>query len=159
MLNFMKLIKLLVLTCTLLFSFGVKVPAGNLTNPETSYVSQFSILDDGNYKAIVEYHSHTGYSARYSLVVRIVSDRVVAIYFENGGSIHSGSNNSDYTYSGGELSVMRDILGNVTGLTGTVTIKTAASSSSYSIGSSFSGYGVTYTPLTTQVDTYKVILQ
>lgn len=61
------------------------------------------ILDDGVYEVNVDYSSDTGHGARYVLDVRIQSDKVTYIYFNNGGYIHSGSNNSGYTWRGGGI--------------------------------------------------------
>ncbi len=55
------------------------------------------------YKAIVEYNSSTGHTAEYVLNVGVRGSRVEAIYFDNGGSVHTGTNNSGYYFKGGEL--------------------------------------------------------
>lgn len=58
------------------------------------------VLDDGIYKVSVECQSHTGHKATYTLYVKYVKvqqDNVTYIYFDNGGYIHSGYNNSGYT--------------------------------------------------------------
>lgn len=80
------------------------------------------ILQDGNYEAIVDYDSHTGYSARYGLIVSVRNDRVVAIHFSNGGYIHTGINEEGYSYRGGELSPFTDYSGDIIAMKGTVTI-------------------------------------
>lgn len=81
-----------------------------------------TVLRDGNYEAIVDYRSHTGYSAMYRLVVSVRNDRVVAIHFSNGGYIHTGINEEGYSYRGGELSPFTDYSGDIIAMKGTVTI-------------------------------------
>jgi hypothetical protein len=54
--------------------------------------------------------------------VKVEYDRVTAIDFGNGGSVHSGFNNSGYTYSGGSLSMKRDYQGNLVGATKRVSV-------------------------------------
>ena len=72
------------------------------------------ILDDGVYELVVEYQSHTSHSAQYVLDVRIQNDTVTAIYFDNGGSVHSGYNNSGYTWRGGGIRWRTDYYGDIT---------------------------------------------
>jgi hypothetical protein len=63
--------------------------------------------DDGWYSSQVLYKNfRTGYEATYTLRVEVKSDRVINIFFPKGGSVHSGSNNSGYSYSGGELELI-----------------------------------------------------
>lgn len=81
-----------------------------------------TVLRDGNYEAIVDYSSHTGYSARYRLIVSVRNDRVVAIHFSNGGYIHTGSNEEGYSYSGGDLTPITDYSGDIVSMEGIVTI-------------------------------------
>ena len=83
-----------------------------------------SILRDGNYRASVHYLSHTGYEANYSLVVSVKNDKVTAIYFENGGSVHDGLNDWDYSYDGGKLSPVVDYGGSLVAMKGKVIIST-----------------------------------
>ena len=75
--------------------------ATKLSYPTSKPVLTKSI-DDGWYKAIVM----TGYS-KYRLNVKVEYDRVVAIDFGNGGSVHTGMNNEGYTYGGGYLEVVQ----------------------------------------------------
>lgn len=59
---------------------------------------------DGIWLAYVKYTNlQSGKRSDYNLNVRLKNDHVVAIYFPKKGSIHSGPNNSGYTYSGGEM--------------------------------------------------------
>ena len=55
------------------------------------------------YQALLVCDTSTGHHAEYTLNVGVRDGRVVIIYFDNGGSLHTGSNNSGYRYSGGEL--------------------------------------------------------
>lgn len=72
------------------------------------------ILDDGVYEVVVEYQSNTEHQATYKLDVYIQNDTVVKIYFNNGGSLHSGYNNSGYTFRGGGITFSTDFQGNIT---------------------------------------------
>lgn len=72
------------------------------------------ILDDGIYELVVDYESNTSHRARYVLEVRIQNDNVTAIYFDNGGSVHSGWNNSGYIWSGGGIRWNTDYYGDIT---------------------------------------------
>jgi hypothetical protein len=61
-------------------------------------------VENGKYMANVSYTNFgTGYQADYTLYVQVKNDRVVHIYFPDGGSLHAGSNNHGYAYRGGEL--------------------------------------------------------
>ncbi|MCW2258671.1 MULTISPECIES: hypothetical protein [Sphingobacterium] len=61
-------------------------------------------IKDGEYKAIVKYNNFsTNAMSTYELLITIKSERVIALHFPNEGSIHSGQNNSGYSYSGGAL--------------------------------------------------------
>ena len=51
-------------------------------------------------------------NSRHRLNVKVQYNRVVAIDFGNGGTLHTGMNNEGYTYNGGTLST--DYSGNVT---------------------------------------------
>lgn len=72
--------------------------------------------------ATIQYTSNTGHKATYTLNVAIQDNRVVAIDFGNGGSVHAGQNNSGYIYQGGELYMSQDMYGNVTSMYTTVRI-------------------------------------
>lgn len=85
---------------------------------------QTSILEDGNYEAAVySYNSSTGHKAKYSLAVTISKDKVIAIHFSNGGSVHIGYNNEGYIYSGGNLSFTQDYQGNIIGASAEVRVR------------------------------------
>ena len=77
---------------------------------------------EGWIPATIHYRSHTGHKATYTLDVAIRDYRVVAIDFGNGGSVHTGPNNSGYIYQGGELQMSQDMYGNITSLYTTVQV-------------------------------------
>ena len=61
-------------------------------------------LQNGNYHANVRYTNFsTSHIANYTLVVTVEYNSVTAIYFEDGGYVHTGLNNEGYTWSGGSL--------------------------------------------------------
>jgi len=71
-----------------------------------SIIAKSGTIDDGWYKSSVNYSNYsTGTYAKYTLNVKVEYDRVVAIDFGNDGSVHSGCNDEDYTYSGGYLTL------------------------------------------------------
>ena len=82
----------------------------------------YNQIENGNYEAVVYYSSTTGQKSTYELIVTVTNDVVTAIHFGNSGSVHSGYNNSGYTYSGGQLSFSRDYQGNITGASTTVKV-------------------------------------
>ena len=96
--------KILLLPLCLSFSL---ISNGNVTSaPLTGTLCTLKsakAIDDGWYSAIVK----TGYS-KYRLNVKVQYDRVIAIDFGNGGSVHTGVNNEDYIYGGGYLSTYGD---------------------------------------------------
>lgn len=53
--------------------------------------------------------------ATYRLNVKVEKDNVVAIMFEDGGSMHFGFNNHGYIFHRGRLSFKRDAYGNFVG--------------------------------------------
>jgi hypothetical protein len=56
------------------------------------------------FTAYVGYESNTTHEAEYKLKVGVTNGRVVKIIFnDNGGCVHTGFNNSGYTYRGGNL--------------------------------------------------------
>lgn len=97
-----------------------------LYEPSKIYLPIFqksNVLEDGFYDAIVDYKNHsTLFTARYSLTVNVIDDRVVQINFENGGYINYRSPNI-LSYSGGELSFSTDSYGNINGASTIVTVK------------------------------------
>ena len=107
-----------------------------------SYAYSFNIdnnvaagsIENGWYTATVKYFNSSTYTrSTYTLNVRVENDRVTAIDFGNGGSVHSGYNNSGYFYSGGYLYFETDINSNIVAATTKVTVTKNGSSVSYSI--------------------------
>src|ERR1017187_3117113 len=87
--------------------------ASSLFNCPYSVAASYGI-EDGWYKATVKYDNYsTGTHSTYTLGVKVQYERVVAIDFGNGGSVHSGINNEGYLYSGGSLNTETDYNGNV----------------------------------------------
>ena len=87
--------------------------AHSLASPAPSNGISGKSIDDGWYSAIVKYMNPGTYTtSRYRLNVKVQYDRVVAIDFGNGGTLHTGMNNEGYIYNGGTLST--DYSGNVT---------------------------------------------
>lgn len=63
-----------------------------------------SLLNDGWYRATVLYYNfNTHTSSKYELDVLVRKNKVIVIDFPNAGSLHTGRNNSEYTYVGGDL--------------------------------------------------------
>ena len=89
--------------------FAVYTPVFEVTQRNLNEV----ILDNGVYEITVNCKSHTGIDKNYLLEVRIHNDRVTQIYFGNGGSVHSGPNNSGYTWRGGGIEWETDWYGNI----------------------------------------------
>lgn len=82
-----------------------------------------SSIPDGRYVATVKYHNlKTNYKATYSLYVYVEDNRVVCIYFGDGGSVHAGPNNSNYGYSGGWLSFHHNYDGEIDAAYATVKV-------------------------------------
>ena len=80
-------------------------------------------IDNGWYDAAVSYYNASTYQrSNYTLSVKVEYDSVTAIDFGNGGSVHSGYNNSGSTYSGGSLTMKRDYQGNILAATTRVSI-------------------------------------
>ena len=115
--------KHLVILISLLF-LAFPIPASSIGIPvaetETTF---FSNLENGWYRATVKYYNPRTYTrSTYTLNVRVEYDRVTAIDFGNGGSVHSGVNSSGYFYSGGYLSLNYNYSGQVTSASTNVTI-------------------------------------
>lgn len=72
-------------------------------HPVTSRNLEEIIIKDGLYEMNVNCRSSTGLDKNYILDVKITNDYVTYIYFGNGGSVHSGRNNSGYTWRGGGI--------------------------------------------------------
>ena len=86
------------------------------------YAPSSQTLEDGWYSATVNYvNTGTSYKAKYTLKVKVVSDRVTVIDFGDG-SVHSGTNNSGYYYNGGSLEFKRDYDGELVSAITKVTI-------------------------------------
>lgn len=83
----------------------------------------FQNLEDGWYEAVVSYYNPKTYQrSNYSLSVKVQYNRVTTIDFGNGGSVHSGYNNSGYLYNGGNLSFQKDFNGQITSATTRVSV-------------------------------------
>ena len=89
----------------------------NAQRPNVPFVTYESVhantIENGNYKANVNYSSSTGQRSTYQLIVTVKNDAVMAINFGNGGYVHTGYNNEGYTYSGGTLTFTTDYEGNI----------------------------------------------
>lgn len=83
--------------------------------PEIRYESLATTAENGWYEAIVRYHNpNTGTKENYTLNVKVFNDRIITISFGENESVHTGYNNSGYTYSGGDLTFYQDRNGNIT---------------------------------------------
>lgn len=89
--------------------YATYTPVFNVTQRNLNEI----VLDDGVYELTVNCKSHTGLDQNYTLDVRIQDDRVIQIYFSNGGSVHSGRNNTGYTWRGGGIAWNTDWYGNI----------------------------------------------
>lgn len=99
------------------------------TRSEMPRYQKTNELEDGTFRAIVEYrNSNTFTTNKYSLSVIVVDDRVVQINFDNGGFINYNSHNI-HSYSGGQLSFSRDYSGNIVSASTTVVVKDSYTSS------------------------------
>ena len=81
----------------------VDVPA-----PSRRYKAETQITGT-TYNALVIYESSTGHSNTYRLAVVVNNGAVKKICFNDGGSVHVGTNHSGYTYYGGELEYIDEI--------------------------------------------------
>ena len=109
------------LTGFLLVFCSLAATAQNYVDYDPFVYQSRKAVDDGVYEAKVNYYSHTGYVATYILYVQVVDERVVTIYFGNGGSLHTGYNNEGYYYKGGHLTA-QTYNGEVVSATTTVTV-------------------------------------
>lgn len=92
----------------IMFILPFSTLANENTTPRVEHTNAASI-DDGWYEATVKYHNFSTYEkATYTLNVKVKYGKIVAIDFGNGGSVHSGYNDSGYYWSGGYLSESRD---------------------------------------------------
>lgn len=95
--------------------------------PEFNYSRTNTVLENGWYDAEVTYYNpRTETKSIYDLDVKIHNDRVVAISFGEEGSIHTGDNNSGYSYSGGDLTFYKNKTGKIVSADTTVKIYTKA---------------------------------
>ncbi|MDX5479227.1 MAG: hypothetical protein LPJ98_12315 [Cyclobacteriaceae bacterium] len=95
-----------------------------VSNPrnETS-ISSSQNIENGWYEASVSYYNPSTFQrSRYNLNVKVEYNRVTVIDFGNGGSVHSGYNNSGYTYYGGSLSFQRNFNGQIISATTRVSV-------------------------------------
>ena len=80
-------------------------------------------IENGWYEALVSYYNPKTYQrSNYTLSVKVEFNRVTVIDFGNEGSIHSGYNNSGYTYNGGSLSFQKDFNGQISSATTQVSV-------------------------------------
>lgn len=109
----------------------IQLKAQSYSDIFTTYTPIFSvtqrnldqvILDDGIYSMKVDYESNTGHKATYVLDVTIRRDNVVRIDFGNGGCVHQGPNNSNYTWYGGGIRWLLDFEGNIQGGLSTIQV-------------------------------------
>ena len=95
---------------TLLFLIALIYFSGKVTAQSIPYATfrpVSRLIQNGNYKARVQYINDFGYKSNYTLKVRSEGDKITAIFFDDG-FIHDGVNNSGYTYSGGYLKPIFD---------------------------------------------------
>ncbi len=110
------------LAISLLF---IVIEAQSQTLPIFKDASEISVevIDNGWYDANVSYYNPSTYQrSNYTLSVKVEYDSVTAIDFGNGGSVHSGYNNSGYSYYGGTLTMKRDYQGNIVAATTRVSV-------------------------------------
>jgi hypothetical protein len=110
----------------LIFSFLSYTSVGINNNCSTlneSICTSVSDIDSGWYAATVRYYnSKTFTRATYTLNVYVEYNTVTKIDFGNGGSVHSGYNNSGYLYTGGNLRINKDYYGNIRSASTSVTV-------------------------------------
>jgi hypothetical protein len=105
-----------------------------LVIPFFSFERTIDGIEDGWYRATVVYFNTSTYTrSTYTLNVKVEWDRVVAIDFGNGGSVHSGYNSSGYIYGGGYLYFSRDYDYNIISATATVTVTDGSDYSTFNI--------------------------
>lgn len=91
--------------------------------PEFNYSRTNTVLENGWYDAEVTYYNpRTETKSTYALNVKIHNDRAIAISFGEGESVHTGSNNSGYSYSGGDLTFYKNKNGKIVAADTTVKI-------------------------------------
>ena len=116
------LITVVLLSCFTFVSTAVTSAGGNYNLYSVS-PNPYGI-SDGWYNATVEYYNSSTYKREtYTLSVKVESNSVTAIDFGNGGSVHSGYNNSGYMWAGGYLSFQKDYsTGNIKSATANVSV-------------------------------------
>ena len=115
-----------------LFSFNLLAENENVS--VRNNVSINSTIPDGWYHSTVSYFNYNTFTeSKYTLDVKVESDRVVKIDFGNGGSVHTGLNNEGYTYTGGYLSFEKDFNDNITAATSSVSITTPSGTRTYTV--------------------------
>jgi len=103
----------ILLTISLLF-LTAEAQCQTRSSFEESSQTSIEIIDNGWYDAVVSYYNPSTFQkSSYTLSVKVEYDRVTAIDFGNGGSVHAGYNNSGYFYNGGILSMKKDNQGNI----------------------------------------------
>ena len=117
-----KLITATLLVCLTFMSPTIKSIGDNF-NLSFVYPTPYGI-SDGWYTAKVEYYNSATFKrATYTLNVKVEFNTITAIDFGNGGSVHSGINNSGYMWSGGYLSFQKDYsTGNIISATAYVSV-------------------------------------
>ena len=121
--NFSKSLKPLLVTLLFCSTF-TSIAVGNNTTPVTESTStSISGIDSGWYTARVGYYnSKTFTRATYTLNVYVEYNTITQIDFGNGGSVHSGYNNSGYLFTGGNLRINSDYNGNIRSASTSVTV-------------------------------------
>lgn len=104
----------------------------NNTQPQQNFNVQN--IENGWYNATVEYSNSKSYTtSTYTLSVYVSEERVTAIDFGNGGSVHTGLNYDGYFYTGGYL----DIEWNYNNKISSATTKVSITYSSSTIGTKY----------------------
>jgi hypothetical protein len=116
--------------------FFIAMEAQCQTLPTFKDSSEISVeaIDNGWYDAAVSYYNASTYQrSNYTLSVKVEYDSGTAIDFGNGGSVHSGYNNSGYSYYGGTLTMKRDYQGNIVAATTRVSVTDSNGTRTYDI--------------------------
>jgi hypothetical protein len=125
--------KLILLALFLSLQFPIFSNPTFVSGSDIHFVNNLNI-ENGWYEATVKYFNPKTYTkSTYTLNVKVEYNRVIVIDFGNGGSVHSGYNNSGYFYNGGNLMFQKDFNGNVTSATTTVSVSEGSSSVNYEI--------------------------
>jgi len=130
----MKKLMLVLMVFISVNSYGGKMPTNQIAiedyNLDCSPIvsNYYDGIEDGWYSATVS----VGYN-KYTLDVYVKYNTVTIIDFGNGGSVHSGPNNSGYSYYGGQLSFSTDYNGNITEASTTVTVTKGYNTKYYNV--------------------------